>query len=125
MSRVQWRACCSMQGYSDSFACPEGADTCPQLNACCMQCSEGLPEGAPLHGKLDAPQELPCPHDVARHWWCIAHQRWAVLVGLIELLLFLKIVTIVLEDDLVLCSQVLLQLRGVALLCGMAQSRSC
>ena len=114
-----------MQGCSDSCAYAERADTCPRLTACCMQVSEGLQEDAPLHGKLNAPQKLPRPHDVARHWWCIAHQGWAVLVGLIELLHLLKIVTIVLEDDLVLCSKVLLQSRVMGLSCGMAQSRSC
>ena len=45
-------------------------------------------------------------------------------MGLIELLHLLKIVTIVLEDDLVLCSQVFLQSGVVVLACGMAQSRS-
>ena len=44
-------------------------------------------------------------------------------MGLIELLHLLKIVTIVLEDHLVLCSQIFLQSGVVGLACGMTQSR--
>mmetsp|Transcript_14323 Transcript_14323/g.34907 ORF Transcript_14323/g.34907 Transcript_14323/m.34907 type:complete len:222 (+) Transcript_14323:3726-4391(+) len=70
---------------------------------------DGLVGGKFAHGLLDAPQQLPRPHDVSGDGGRVTWQAGGVLVLFVDLLHRVQIQAVVLEDDHVLVVQVLLE----------------
>ena len=71
---------------------------------------------APVHRLLNAPQEVPGPHDAASHQGGVSGPGRVALLLLIDLLDCFQVFEIVVEDDLILGLQIRLQTDSFACL---------
>lgn len=101
-----------------------------EMSVCTIQCQEvaschktlgiydfGFMQGAgkrelrciPVHGLLNAPQEVPGPHDTASHQGGVSGPGRVAFLLLVDLLDCFQVFEIVVEDDLILGLQIRLQ----------------